>query len=156
MNEMHDENDHEEKQHNAYMEDYLRDSLGDYLSDILGDNQSEPEPTTQSELASMRKMIEEQRDMLNNAFQQNTQLRAQNAELMEANREYHRESILPEPRKMKIFNMTNLERYCGGAMEFDSLLDMLRSNFEYHAHLFPHGDPDTVKYVASLHSSWND
>jgi hypothetical protein len=41
----------------------------------------------------MQKAMEEQREMLNNAIQQNTQLCVQNAELMEANREHRRESI---------------------------------------------------------------
>jgi hypothetical protein len=68
------------------MEDALSDGLGENLSDVLGDNPCKPEPTTQSEMASMPKMMEEQREMLNNAIQQNTQLCVQNAELMEANR----------------------------------------------------------------------
>jgi hypothetical protein len=75
------------------MEQVLSDGLGDNLSDFLGDNAREPEPTTQYEIASMRKMMEEQREMLNNAIQQNTQLWVQYAELMEANWEYRRESI---------------------------------------------------------------
>jgi len=87
--------------------------MEDTLSDGLGDNLSKPEPTMQSEIASMRKMMEEQREMLNNAIQQNTQLCVQNAELMEANREYRRESIRLEPAKTKIFDMTHPERYCG-------------------------------------------
>jgi hypothetical protein len=130
--------------------------MEDTLSDGLGDNLSEPEPTMQSEIASMRKMMEEQREMLNNAIQQNTQLCVQNAELMEANREYRRESIRPEATKTKIFDMTHPERYCGGAKELDNFLDTLRSNFQSHAHLFPHGDPDKVKYAASLLSTWNN
>ena len=103
--EIHDEDDHDDEENTADMEDTL--------SDGLGDNLSEPEPTMQSEIASMRKMMEEQREMLNNAIQQNTQLCVQNAELMEANREYRRESILPETTKTKIFDMTHPERYCG-------------------------------------------
>jgi small-conductance mechanosensitive channel len=75
------------------MQDALSDVLGDNLSDVLGDNPSEPEPTTQSEITSIRKMMEEQREMLNNAIQQNTELCVQNAELMEANLKYRRESI---------------------------------------------------------------
>jgi len=77
----------------ADMEDELSDALGDNLSDVLPDNPSEPEVTMQSEIAFMRKMMEEPRDMLNNGIQQNTQLCVQNAKLMETNREYHRESI---------------------------------------------------------------
>jgi len=107
------------------MEDALSDGLGDNLSDVLGNNPSEPEPTTQSEIASMRKMMDEQREMLNNAIQQNTQLCVQNAEMMEANREYRRESIRPETTKTKIFDMTHSERYCGGATELDNFLDTL-------------------------------
>jgi hypothetical protein len=97
------------------MEDALRDSLGDILSNVRGDNPSEPEPSTQPDIASMRNIMEEQREMLNNAIQQNTQLCVQNAELMEANREYSRESTRPEATKTKIFDMTYPERYCGRA-----------------------------------------
>jgi hypothetical protein len=64
------------------MEDTLSDGLGDNLGDVLGDKPSESEPTTQSEITSMRKMMEEQREMLNNAIQRNTHLCVQNAELM--------------------------------------------------------------------------
>jgi hypothetical protein len=138
------------------MEDAMSDGLGDNLSDILVDNPSEPEPTTQSEITSMRTMIEEQREMLNNAIQQKTQLCVQNAELMEANWEYRRESIRPEATKTKIFNMTHPERYCGGAKELDNFLDTLQSNFQSHADLFPHGDSDKVKYAVSLLSTWNN
>jgi len=81
------------------MEAALSDGLGDNLSDVLGDNPSQPEPTTQSEIASMRKMMEEQQEMLNNAIQQNTELCVQNAKLMEANRESRRESLRPEATK---------------------------------------------------------
>jgi hypothetical protein len=138
------------------MEDALSDGLGDNLSDILGNNPSEPEPTTQSEVASMRKTMEEQREMLNDAIEQNTQLCVQNGELMEANQEYSSESIRLEATKMKIFHMTHPERYCGRAKEVDNFLDALRSNFQSHAHLFPHGDPDKVKYAASLLSMWKN
>jgi len=89
------------------MEDTLSEGLGDNLSDVLRDNPSDPEPTTQSEIASMEKMMQEQREMLNNAIRQNTQLCVQNAELMEANREYRRESIRPEATKTKLFDMTH-------------------------------------------------
>jgi len=67
------------------MEDALSDGLRDKLSEVLGDNPSEPEHTTQFEIASMGRMMEEQREMLNNAIQQNTELCVQNAKLMEAN-----------------------------------------------------------------------
>jgi hypothetical protein len=153
---IHDEDQHDDEENTADMKDALSDVLGDNLSDVLGDNPSEPEPTTQSEIASMRKMMEVQRVMLNNASQQNTQLCVQNAELMEANREYRRESIRPEATKTKIFDMTHPERYCGGAKELDNFLDTLRSNFQSHTHLFPHRDPDKVKYSASLLSTWNN
>jgi hypothetical protein len=59
-------------------------------------------------------MMEEQREMLNNAIQQNTQLSVQNVELMEAKREYSRQSIVPETTKTKTFNTTHPEPYCGG------------------------------------------
>jgi len=107
--EIHDEDNHDDEENTADMEDALSDVLGDNLSDVLGDNPSEPEPTTRSEIASTRKMVEEQREILNNAIQQNTQLCVQNAELMEANREYRRESIRPEAMNTKIFDMTQPE-----------------------------------------------
>jgi hypothetical protein len=139
------------------MEDALRDSLGDNVSEVLRDNRrNEPEPTTQSEIASMRNIMEEQREMLTNVIEQNTQLCVQNAELMEANRKYRREIIRPEETKMKIFDMTHPEWYWGTAKELDVFLDTLRCNFESHANLFPHGDPDKVKYAARLLSMRNN
>jgi len=138
------------------MQDALSDDLGDNLSDVLGYNPSEPEPTTQSEIASMRKKMEEEREMLNNAIQQNTQRCVQNAELMEANRESRRESVRPEAMKTKILHMTHPERYCGGTTELDDFLDTLPSNVQSHGHVFPHGDLDKVKYAVSLLSTWNN
>jgi len=138
------------------MEDDLNDGLDDNLRDILGDNPSEPEPTMQSEIASMWKMIYDQWEMLNNDIQQNTQLCMQNAELMEADQEYQRESIRREATKTKTFDFTHPEQYCSGAMELDYFLDMLRSNFQSQSHLFPHGDPKKVKSAASHFSTWNN
>jgi hypothetical protein len=63
--------------------------------------------------------------MLNNAIEQNTPLCVENAELIEVNREYRRESIGPEATKTKIFHMTHLEWYCGGAKQLDNILDTL-------------------------------
>jgi len=146
--ESHDEDDHDDDENTADMEDALSDGLGDILS--------EPEPTTLPEIASMRKMIEEQREMLTNAIQQNTQLCVQNAKLMEATWEYCRESIRLEATKTTIFDMTHPEWYCGGPKALDNFLDTLRSNFWFNAHLFPHGDPDKVKYAGSLLSPWNN
>jgi len=111
------------------MEDDMSNCLGDNLCDILGSNASEPKPAMQSEIASMGKMLEEQREMLNNVIQQNTQQCLQNAELMKANREYHRESIGPETMKTKIFDMTNPEWYHTGANKLDNFLDTLQLNF---------------------------
>jgi hypothetical protein len=139
------------------MEDALNDSLGDNLSKVLSDKaRNEPEPTKESEITSMRKMMQEQRDMLNNAIQQNTQLCVQDAELMEVNRKYRRESLRPEARKTKIFDMTYPEWYCGGAKQLDNILDTIQSNFQSHSHLFPHRDPDKVKYAANLLNTWNN
>jgi hypothetical protein len=59
----------------------------------------------------MGRMMEEQRELLYNATQQNTLLSVQNAELMEANQDLQRESIGPEATKTKIFDMTHPERY---------------------------------------------
>jgi len=151
-----DENDHDDEENTADIEDALSNGLGDNLRNVLADNPSEPELTTQSEIVSMRKMMEEQREMLNNAIQQKTQLCVQNAELMEANWEYRRESIRPEATKTKIFDMTHPEWYCGGGKELDNFLDTLRSNFQSHVHLFPHRDPDKVQYTVSFLSTWNN
>jgi len=156
QDEINDKQDHNDEENTADMEHALSDGLRDNLSDVLGYNPSEPEPTTQSDIASMRKMMEEQREMLNNAIQQNTQLCVQNAEVMEANREYYRESTRLEATKTKIFHMTHPELYCGGETELENFLETLQSNFQSHAHLFPHGDPDKVKYAASLLSTWNN
>jgi hypothetical protein len=154
--ESHDKDDHDDDENTADMEDALSDGLGDNLSDVLGDNPSEPEPTTQSEIASMRKMMEEQRELLNNVIQQNTQLCVQNAVLMEANQEYRRESILPEATKTTIFDMTHPEPYCGEAKELDNFLDSLRSIFQSHPNFFPHRVDNKVKNAASFLSMGNN
>ena len=80
----------------------------------------------------------------------------QNAELMETNQEYRRESIQPEATQTKIFDMTHPQWCCGGAKELDNFLNMLRSDLQSHAHLFPHRDTIKVKYAASLLSTWNN
>jgi hypothetical protein len=154
--EIHHEDDPKDEENTADMEDALSDGLGDNLSDILGDNSSEPESSTQFEIASLQNLMEEQREMINNAIQQNTQLCVQNAELMEANREHRRESIRPDATKTKVFDITHPERYCGGAKELDNFLDTLRSNFQSHAYIFPHGDPDNVIFAAGILSTWNN
>jgi len=100
--------------------------------------------------------MEEQRQMLNNAIQQNTQLCLQNPELMDANREYRRESIWPDATETKIFVTTHPEQYCSAAMELDTFFDMLQSNFQSHTHPFLHRDPDTVNYAGSLLCTWNN
>ena len=76
--EIYDESDRHDDEHNADREDDLSDGLSDNLSDSLGDdltdglgnnlsdrlgnNLSEPEPITQSEIAAMQMMMEEQRE----------------------------------------------------------------------------------------------
>ena len=68
--EIYDESDRHDDDNNADREDdlsdglsdNLSDGLGDILSDGLGNNLSEPEPITQSEIAAMRMMMEEQRE----------------------------------------------------------------------------------------------
>jgi hypothetical protein len=50
------------------MEDALSDTVGNILRDVLSDNPCEPEPTNQFVIASMRKMMQELREMLNNAL----------------------------------------------------------------------------------------
>jgi hypothetical protein len=69
------------------VDDILIDVLGDQVSDVLGDNPRKRERTMQSEITSIRMVMEEQREMLNNAIRQNAQLCVQKAELMEANQE---------------------------------------------------------------------
>jgi len=90
---IHYESNHADEVNSGDMAGDLCDGFGDNVNYDLGDNPSEPEPSTQCEIACTRKMTEEQREMVNNSIQQNTQLCAQNAELMEPNREYYRESI---------------------------------------------------------------
>jgi hypothetical protein len=101
-------------------------------------------------------MMQEQREMLNNTIQQNTQLYVLNAKLMETKWEYRRESIRPEAAKTKILNITHPERYFGGAREFDNFLNTLRYKFQFHGHIFQQGDPDKVKYAASTLSTLNN
>jgi len=151
--EIHDENDHDDEEKTADMENDLSNCLGNNLENLLADKPNELGPMTQSEIASMRKMIEAQRGMLNNAFEQNTQLCMQNAELMKANLEYCRESIRPDAMKKNSFDMTCPAWYCGRAKELDYFLDTLRSTFQSHMHLFLHGDPDKVKDAASCFST---
>jgi len=127
------------------MDDGLSNGLGNNLSNNLGDNASESEPTTQSDIVSMWKMMEEPREMLNNAIQQHTQRCPQNAELTEANREYRTESRCPDAMKMKMFHMTHLEHCYTGAKDPDIFLDTSWCNFELHRHLYPHRYPDKVK-----------
>jgi hypothetical protein len=101
-------------------------------------------------------IMEERRETLNNAIQQNTQLSVQNVELMEVNREYSRQSIGPEAAYTNTFDMTHSECDCCGATEHDNFLVTSRSNFQTHTDLFPHGDPDKVKYVGRHLSTWNN
>ena len=56
----------------------------------------------------------------------------------------------------KIFDMTNPEWYCSGVTELDNSLNALQSNFQSRVHVFPHRDPETVKYAATLLSTWNN
>ena len=66
---IHHKDDHDHEENTANVEDALSEGLGDNLSNILTDNPREPEPTTHSEIASMRKMMEEQPEMLHNGIQ---------------------------------------------------------------------------------------
>jgi len=68
--------DNEENTSN--LEHNLSEGPGDNLSDGLGYNLSKPESTMESENASMRKMMEEQQQILDNAIHPNTQLCMQN------------------------------------------------------------------------------
>ena len=146
--EIYDESDHKDKENTADMEDNQSDSLCNNLN--------EPEATTQSKIKSMWKMMDEQHEMLHDAIQQNTELCAENAKLMEATRESSRESIWPEATKTRILNMTYSEWSHCGSNKLDNFLVMIRSNFQFYARLFPHGDPDKVKYGASLLNTWNN
>jgi len=77
------------------MEDHLAEGLVDNRSDEMddnlykgvGNNLSKPNPTIQLKGTSMWQKMEEYREILQNAIHHNTQLQAQNAEMMEANRE---------------------------------------------------------------------
>jgi len=52
--------------------------------------------------------------------------------------------------------MTHPERYYYVAKELQNLLDTLRSNLQFHAHVLQHGDPDKVIYAMNLPRSWNN
>jgi len=69
------------------MDDAQSHDLGNNLSYVLGDNTSQHEPAKHSEIASMRKMMEYQLVILNNAIQHNTEVCVQNAKLMKAKQE---------------------------------------------------------------------
>jgi hypothetical protein len=56
--EIQDENDHNHEENTADMEAEQSTSLGDNLSNVLGGYPNMPEPTTQSKIASMRKILE--------------------------------------------------------------------------------------------------
>jgi len=99
INEIHHENEHNDEEDTATMESCQNYGLGNNVSNVWDDNPSEPERMMQSKITSMWKMMEEQFEILNNAIQQNSQQCVQNAELMEANREYHWQSILLEATK---------------------------------------------------------
>jgi hypothetical protein len=58
--------------------------------------------------------------------------------------------------RANIYKMVDPVRFCGGAKELDRFLDTLRSNFNSHGHLFPHGGPDYVKYAISLLHGWSN
>jgi len=79
---MQNKNHHDDKADPADMEDNMFGGPSDYLSNIIAGNVSEPEPTTQSEIMSMWKMMGKQWQMLDNTIQQNTQLHMQFATLM--------------------------------------------------------------------------
>jgi hypothetical protein len=65
----------------------------------------------------------------------------------------YRSTVGPRPN---ISKMVDPVRFCGGAKELDQFLDSLRSNFNSHSHLFPHGGPDHVKYAFSLLDAWSN
>jgi len=138
------------------MADTLSKDLDINVWDDLGDNLSEPKPTTQSTFTSMQRMMDEQWEMLNNAIQQSNQQCAHDAELMEANWEYRRESIGPEATNKKIFAMGHPEQYCGRTVQIDNFPNMLRSKIQSHMHQILCGDPDKVKYTVSLLSTLNN
>jgi len=106
--------------------------LGDNLSDVQGDNQRKPKPTMQSDIASMRKMMEDQREVLQNSKLQHTQLSVQNAEKTESNRKSRREFTRQVAMKTIILDMTHTELYSRGAQALHNLLDKLRSNVLSH------------------------
>ena len=56
----------------------------------------------------------------------------------------------------QIFKTVDPLGYCGGAKELDKFLETLRSNFAWHNHLFPRGDPDKVKYAVSFLDTWDN
>jgi len=154
--EMNQVSNHDNKENTADIDDNHSDGLVNDLSDVLSNYLSEPESTMPSGITSMCKMLEEPQEMLNNAIQQNALLCTQNAELIEVNCESHRESIWTEAMKTKIFNMTGLEQYCGGAKELDNFLDMLWSNYESYVYSCPHGYLEQGKPGARPQRAWRN
>lgn len=67
--EIYEKYDHDEEEYTGDTQYALSDCLGDNRSDVLSDNLSEPEPTSESKMASMRKTMEEPRELLSNAIQ---------------------------------------------------------------------------------------
>jgi len=60
----------------------------------------------------------------------------------------------PNSNSAKRYKMPEPEKYCGGAIELDDFIALLRSNFESHGDLFPNGGPDKVKYALSFLGTW--
>lgn len=142
-------NDHLDNENNADMDHELSEGLSKNLSE------TDPGPTTESEIDEKRMIMEEQRAMVNNAIQPYTQLWVQNAKRRIANRECCRVSVSPEAMATKMFNTTYLDPYCGIATVLDRCINCVHSNFKSRARLFLDGDPDTIQYVVSFLSTWN-
>jgi len=153
---IHDPSANTDENNPADMDDDLSEGLGENLSDVRCDNLSKPETTTGSGITSILKMIEDKRAMLNNAIQEYSELCVQNVELMEANQEYHRESIRPEATKTKMVDMTHAEPYRSETKELENCLQPLSSNFQSHMHRFLRGAVDKVSSAACRLCIWNN
>jgi len=79
-------------------------------------------------MESLLKMMEQARDITNNAIQQNSQQCNHDANSMDVNWEYCKSSIQPDATKSKIFDMTNPEQYRDTAKNLNNFLNWLRSN----------------------------
>jgi len=126
------------------MEDGQKQSLGDYL------NQHQRKATTQFDIVTTGKILEEQQVILNNSIPKITQQCKQDDNQRDGHEEYWRAFSRQEAMILKLSNKTLLELYCRAASEVKYILETSLSNFQSHAHRFLYGDRKQVKHPVSL------